>query len=43
MPNGTTIWIPIETKEELDSLKIIEEEPYHKVVSRLIKFWKENQ
>ena len=40
---GTTIWITDETKAELDKLKIISEEPYHKVIARLIDGWKENQ
>ena len=43
MRNGSTVWLPTEIKAELDKLKIISEEPYHKVIARLIDGWKENQ
>jgi len=36
LKEGTTIWIRYETKERLDKMKIIPEEPYDKVVSRLL-------
>ena len=35
----TTIWISIDTKAELDRIKIIPEEPYEKVVRRLIEVY----
>jgi hypothetical protein len=36
MVNDTAIKLKIETKKELDKLKIIAEEPYDNVVQRLI-------
>ena len=39
MRNGSTVWLPTEIKAELDNLKIIPEEPYHKVIARLIDKW----
>jgi hypothetical protein len=33
----TTIWVSLNTKEELDKFKIIKEEPYDSVLKRLIK------
>jgi len=39
MRNGSTVWLPTEIKAELDKLKIISEEPYHKVIARLIDGW----
>jgi len=39
----TTIWISMDTKAELDRIKIIPEEPYEKVVKRLIQFYERQQ
>jgi len=33
----TTIWVSMDTKAELDRIKIIPEEPYEKVIKRLIE------
>lgn len=38
-----TIYVNQEIKDELDKLKIIEEEPYYKVVKRLIESFKKNK
>ena len=40
---GSPIWLTIEVKKELEKLKVIPEEPYHKVVERLLKYWNETQ
>jgi len=39
---GTMIRVKEPTKEALDELKIIPEEPYDKVVQRLLAFFKEH-
>ena len=36
------VFVPLEMKQELDSLKIIPEEPYYKLLRRIIDFYKEN-
>jgi hypothetical protein len=41
--NGTVMYIHISTKEELEKLKIIPEEPYDKVITRLIASFKEKK
>jgi len=41
--NKTTIWISLDTKAELDRIKIIPEEPYEKVVKRLIDAYERKQ
>jgi hypothetical protein len=41
--NGTVMYIHISTKEELEKLKIIPEEPYDKVIQRLIISFKEKE
>ena len=38
-----TMWISPETKNELDEIKIIPEEPYDKVVQRLIVYFREHE
>ena len=38
-----TMWVSPDTKNELDALKVIPEEPYDKVVQRLLVFFKEHQ
>jgi len=43
MKEGSTIWVSKKIKTELDNLKVIPEEPYNKVVERLVKFWKDKQ
>jgi hypothetical protein len=39
----TTIWISMDTKAELDRIKIIQEEPYEKVIRRLIEVYKKQE
>jgi len=39
----TTIWISMDTKAELDRIKIIPEEPYEKVVRRLIEIYERQE
>jgi len=39
----TTIWISMDTKAELDRIKIIPEEPYEKVVRRLIEVYEKQE
>lgn len=38
-----TMWVSLETKNTLDELKTIPEEPYDKVVRRLLDFFKEHE
>lgn len=35
----TTIWIDLNTKKELDKLKIIDRETYESVIKRLLAFY----
>jgi hypothetical protein len=41
--NGTMIRVRTPTKDDLDEIKVIPEEPYDKVVQRLLKFFREHQ
>ena len=38
-----TMWVSPQTKNDLDDVKVIPEEPYDKVVQRLLAFFKEHQ
>ena len=38
-----TMWVSTQTKNALDDVKIIPEEPYDRVVQRLLKFFREHQ
>ncbi len=38
-----TMWVSPQTKSGLDDVKVIPEEPYDKVVQRLLAFFKEHQ
>ena len=37
------MWVSPQTKNGLDDVKVIPEEPYDKVVQRLLAFFKEHQ
>ena len=36
----TTIWVDIDVRDELNRLKVIEQEPVNDVVRKLLKFYK---
>jgi hypothetical protein len=38
-PTFTTLAIPTEIRDKLRNLKVIEEEPYYKVIEKLIEHW----